>query len=88
MNIFKISLLITVLLRDGTVEEVSELRFFFWTSHLISASRGTGAKRSLNDWKVESLSLVQVLIFILLLFSDIDRDLQIFVLALKRQIVD
>ena len=49
-----------------TAEAVSEL-WLLRRRHSISASRGTAVKRSLNDWKVESSSLVQVLIFILIL---------------------
>ena len=71
-----------------TVEAVSEL-WCLRRSHSISAYRGTAVKRSFNDSKVESSSLVQVLIFILILFfGHINSDSKIFVLMLKRQIVD
>ena len=71
-----------------TVEAVSEL-WCLRRSHSISASCGTAVKRSLNDGKVEGSRLVQVLIFILILFfNHINSDSKIFVLVLKRQIVD
>ena len=71
-----------------TVEAVSEL-WCLRRSYSTSASRGRAAKRSLSIWKVESLSVVKVSIFILLLFfSNINSDSKIFVLVIKRQIVD